>query len=156
MKRKYHSGLIPAGAGAKGSALTPRFQGKIAANAPRTPSATYQAISSRSAKLGKNLISRLAEGLAFQSISSLGGTLIPHRCTSKRCKTMNSVASPGKTATWKPKNRVNVAPVTPSPPRKKTIRGLPRIGTCPVISVPTLVAKKAKVFQGSKYPLKPK
>jgi len=30
MKRKYHSGLIPAGAETKGSALTPKFHGKIA------------------------------------------------------------------------------------------------------------------------------
>src|ERR1700691_1170042 len=64
MKRKYHSGLIPAGADTKGSALTPRFHGKTAANAPSTPKATYQAIISRSMKLGKNFISRLADGFA--------------------------------------------------------------------------------------------
>src|ERR1039458_8611893 len=64
MKRKYHSGLMPAGAEMKGSALTPRFQGKMAASAPSTPMATYQAINSRRAKLGKNFISRRAEGVA--------------------------------------------------------------------------------------------
>src|SRR5208337_3557809 len=52
MNRKYHSGLIPAGAEMKGSALTPRFQGKMAASAPSTPMATYQAISSRRMKFG--------------------------------------------------------------------------------------------------------
>src|SRR5262245_25312027 len=62
MNRKYHSGLIPAGAGTNGSAFTPRFQGKIAARAPSTPRATYQAISSRRTKLGKNFISRKAVG----------------------------------------------------------------------------------------------
>src|ERR1700693_2311844 len=64
MKRKYHSGLIPAGADTKGSALTPRFHGKSAANAPSTPKATYQAINSRSKKLGKNFISRFSDGFA--------------------------------------------------------------------------------------------
>src|SRR6266536_6621318 len=57
MKRKYHSGLIPAGADTKGSALIPRFHGNSAASAPNTPRATYQAINSRSKKLGKNFIS---------------------------------------------------------------------------------------------------
>ena len=79
MKRKYHSGLIPAGAGTKGSALTPRFQGKTAANAPKSPKAMYQAISSRSMKLGKNFISRFAAGFTVHSTSSLGGTLMPRR-----------------------------------------------------------------------------
>src|SRR5262249_10284633 len=99
MKRKYHSGLIPAGAEEKGSALTPKFHGKIAASAPNTPRATYHAISSRSRKLGKNFISRFAEGLAFHSVSSLGGTLMPMRWTSNRCKRMSKVATPGRTAT---------------------------------------------------------
>src|SRR5208337_5223592 len=67
MKRKYHSGLMPAGAEMKGSALTPRFHGKSAASAASTPMATYQAISSRSAKLGKNFISRRALGFAAHS-----------------------------------------------------------------------------------------
>src|ERR1035441_3022374 len=43
MKRKYHSGLIPAGAETKGSAFVLRFHGKKAASAPSTPMATYQA-----------------------------------------------------------------------------------------------------------------
>src|ERR1039458_9537028 len=64
MKRKYHSGLIPAGAEIKGSAFTLRFHGKKAASAPKTPMATYQAINSRSMKLGKNFISRFWEGFS--------------------------------------------------------------------------------------------
>ncbi len=63
MKRKYHSGLMPAGAETNGSALTPRFHGKSAARAPSAPMATYQAIISRSMKLGKNFISRRAAGI---------------------------------------------------------------------------------------------
>src|ERR1039458_1476878 len=74
MKRKYHSGLMPAGAATKGSALTPRFHGKTAANAPNTARATYHAIISRSMKLGKNFISRLADGFSVHCTSSLGGT----------------------------------------------------------------------------------
>src|ERR1017187_4671929 len=54
MNRKYHSGLMPAGAEIKGSALTPSSHGKRAARAPSAPMATYQAIISRSMKLGKN------------------------------------------------------------------------------------------------------
>src|ERR1039458_7942848 len=77
MKRKYHSGLIPAGAETKGSAFVLRFHGKKAASAPNTPMATYQAIISRSAKLGKNFISRRAEGFSIHSASIFGGTLMP-------------------------------------------------------------------------------
>src|ERR1035438_3571806 len=77
MKRKYHSGLMPAGAEIKGSAFTLRFHGKMAASAPSTPMATYQAIISRSAKFGKNFISRREEGFAAHSASTLGGTLMP-------------------------------------------------------------------------------
>src|SRR5450631_2798942 len=79
MNRKYHSGLIAAGADTHGSALTPRFHGKTAANAPSTPTATYQAIISRSMKLGKNFISRLADGFAVHCTSSVGGMLMPRR-----------------------------------------------------------------------------
>ena len=46
--------------------------------------ATYQAISSRSAKFGKNFISVRAAGLASHSASTLGGTLMPWRCTKKQ------------------------------------------------------------------------
>src|SRR5208282_883666 len=56
--------------------------------------------------------------------------------------------NPGKSATWNPKKRVSVAPVTSSPPRKNTFKLWPITGTWPAISVPTLVAKNAKVFQG--------
>src|SRR3974377_452420 len=96
MKRKYHSGLMPAGAGAKGSAFTPRFHGKIAVSAPSAPNATYQAINSRKAKLGKNFISRLAEGFAAHSASTLGGTLMAWRCTSSRRRRINTFVIPGK------------------------------------------------------------
>ena len=62
---------------------------------------------------------------------------------------------PGKTATWKPKNRVSVAPVTSSPPRRNTMTGLPIRGITPAMSVPTFVAKNASSFQGRRYPLNP-
>ena len=42
-----------------------------------------------------------------------------------------------------------------SPPRAISKRYLPITGTPPAIAVPTLVAKKASWFQGSRYPLKP-
>src|SRR5574341_2129296 len=73
MNRKYHSGLMPAGAGAKASAFSPSSQGARAASAPSTPSATYQAIISRRKKLGKKDMSRRAGGSAFHSASIAGG-----------------------------------------------------------------------------------
>ncbi len=87
--------------------------------------------------------------------STDGGTLIPKCCTRNRCRARASVVSAGSTATWKPKKRVRVAPVTSSPPRRKVSSHSPISGTAAVISVPTLVAKKASSFQGSRYPLKP-
>ena len=57
---------------------------------------------------------------------------------------------------WMAKKRVRVAPVTSSPPRNRTLMGSPIRGTTPVMSVPTLVAKNASSFHGSRYPVKPK
>jgi len=71
--------LIPAGAGAKASALVPSPRGERAANAPSTPSAMYQAISSRSRKFGKKCISRDGSGRRVRWASTLGGTLMPSR-----------------------------------------------------------------------------
>ncbi len=99
MNRKYHSGRIPAGAGANGSALVPSSQGMSAARPPSTPRATYQAINSRNRKFGKKWISLFSGGNAFHSSSTPGGTLIPNRCTSSRCNPTNNVAKPGSRAT---------------------------------------------------------
>src|ERR1035437_3284229 len=77
MNRKYHSGLMPAGAEPNGSAFTPRLHGNSAASAPSSPSATYHAINSRNTKLGKKRISLLAAGLASHCASTPGGTLMP-------------------------------------------------------------------------------
>ena len=52
MKRKYHSGLIPAGAEPKGSAFCPSSQGNKAARAARMARARYQPTMSRSRKWG--------------------------------------------------------------------------------------------------------
>src|SRR5208283_4369127 len=92
----YHSGLIPAGADAKGSAFTPRFHGNSAASAPSVPIATYQAINSRNRKLGKNFISRRNEGFAVHAASTLGGTLMPWRCTRKRWIAISTVTNMGR------------------------------------------------------------
>jgi len=55
----------------------------------------------------------------------------------------------GRTATWKPKNRESVAPVTSSPPRRKYMTARPRSHD-PCDIGPTFVAKYANSFQGSK------
>ena len=53
MNRKYHSGLMPAGADANGSAFVPSSQGKNAASAARTARPTSHTTPSRSTKLGR-------------------------------------------------------------------------------------------------------
>ena len=53
MNRKYHSGLMPAGAEANGSAFTPRPHGNKAASAPSNPSATYHAINFAQHEVGE-------------------------------------------------------------------------------------------------------
>jgi len=47
----------------------------------------------------------------------------------------------GRMATWKPKNRVSVAPVILSPPRRNRNTNGPKPGNAPAMFVPTMVAK---------------
>jgi len=56
----------------------------------------------------------------------------------------------GRMATCQPKKRDSVPPVTRVPPRRKRMTNSPTIGTAPAMSVPTLVAKKASWFHGSR------
>lgn len=76
-EEKVPLGLDAGGRGDKGIGLDAESPGKMAASAASTPMATYQAMSSRSRKLGRNFISRRAEGLAVHSASTFGGTLMP-------------------------------------------------------------------------------
>jgi hypothetical protein len=75
---------------------------------------------------------------------------MPNHWMSMTWMVMSTVTKPGRTATWKPKKRVSVAPVTSGPPRRKIMMGWPTTGTWATMSVPTLVAKNASVFQGSR------
>ena len=100
MARKYHSGRMPAGAGANGSAFVPSSHGKNAASAASTASATYHHITSRSTKLGTNGSAGFSP--AFSRCSTLGGTLMPWRWTNSRCRPSSTVVMAGSTATWKP------------------------------------------------------
>ncbi len=79
-----------------------------------------------------------------------GGTLMPWNWTRKRWTPSTAVMHSGSTATWKPKKRVSVPPVIWSPPRSRRARKPPTSGTSAMMSVPTLVAKKASWFQGSR------
>src|SRR5215471_570776 len=74
--RKYHSGLMPGGAGANGSAFVPNSHGKNTARQISDPSTKYQHISSRKKKFGKNLISLRSVGLTSQCASTDVGTLV--------------------------------------------------------------------------------
>ena len=56
----------------------------------------------------------------------------------------------GSTATWMPKKRVSVAPVTSSPPRSRVRSQWPASGTLLTMSVPMRVAKNDSSFHGSR------
>ena len=77
MNMKYHSGLMPIGAGANGSAFLPSSAGSRAASAASTARADSQPTMSRSRKSGTNGIVRRGP----PSRSTAGGTLIPCLCT---------------------------------------------------------------------------
>src|SRR4030042_5456735 len=62
-KRKYHSGLIPSGAGAIRSAALPRVGGRNTAMVTNKPAKHRQRVASRKPKLGHKGIARRAPAL---------------------------------------------------------------------------------------------
>ncbi|TPW22084.1 MAG: hypothetical protein FD126_28 [Elusimicrobia bacterium] len=86
---------------------------------------------SRTMKLGKKAI-------VFRALSAFA---IPWTWTKSRCPPMKVESRAGRMATWRPKKRESVAPVTSSPPRTSLSSQWPTTGTWPMMSVPTLVAK---------------
>ncbi len=69
---------------------------------------------------------------------------------SSRWTINTAVKAAGSMATWKPKKRVNVAAPTSSPPRSSRATPGPTTGSSAAMSVPTLVAKNASSFHGSR------
>lgn len=150
MNRKYHSGLMPAGADANGSALTPRFHGKMAAKALSTPKSYIPGHQFPQQEVGEEfhfpLRRRIHDPFFFQ-IGMHADAQALHQQEMHKDQRGRQAGQHGDVKAEEP---VSVAPVTSSPPRRKIIRGLPIKGTWSAMSVPTLVAKKARVFQGSK------
>ncbi len=150
IKVKYHSGFIPIGVGAKGSAFCPTSQGKKTQSTPMRARMSIQPRESLRMKSGKKGIS-----LTLDSGNPMG-LLIPKVWTRRTWIPRIMNVNPGRTATWSQKKRVIVAPETSGPPRIKVLMAFPTKGMVPAISVPTRVAKKESSFQGRRYPLKPK
>src|SRR5262245_8022732 len=69
---------------------------------------------------------------------------------------MSPTNASGKITTCAAKNRYSVLIVTSWPPRKTCNSQLPNKGTDLTMFVPTVVAKYASLFHGSRYPENPK
>ncbi len=150
MNVKYHSGFIPMGVGANGSAFWPISQGKKTHRTPIRARMSIQPRASFRMKLGKK-----GTSLTLSSAKPMG-VLIPSIWTRKTWTPRNTTVNRGRMATWSQKKRERVAPDTSGPPSKKFLMGCPIKGMVPAISAPTRVADRESSFQGRRYPLKPK
>ena len=81
MKRKYHSGLIPAGAGANGSAFIPKSQGKKTAKA-NLDEAEYKGMDVSDARYEMNALNIFFVLISWNFITSHIISIAMTLCTS--------------------------------------------------------------------------
>ena len=125
MNRKYHSGLMPAGAEAKGSAFTPRFHGKQRGQCAKHADSHVPGHQFAQQEVGKELHLPAQRGIGGPLGFNFGRNAHALALDQKKVDgDKHRRPCRGRTATWNPKKRVSVAPVTCWAAAKKDHQGL--------------------------------